>query len=98
MLKLDKFFFQEIGKKIYIDVDSTFIKNLEKEFENIINRLEELKKIDVTNVEPLTRISPPISFLRSDEIDLEIKLNKQTALENAKEKNEEFIIVKRTLK
>lgn len=98
MIKLDKEFFNKVGKKIYIEADEKFINTLQQEFERIHQNLEKLQKIDTTNIEPLIRVGNPITILREDEIDLEISLEKKQALANAEEKNEDFIIIQRNKK
>ena len=98
MIKLNEEFFKKIGKKIYIETDSQFINTLHKEFASIYQKLEDLQKIDTTNIEPLVRVGKPISILREDEIDSNIQLDKKQALANAKDKNEDFIIIQRNKK
>lgn len=98
MIKLDKEFFNKVGKKIYIEANEKFINTLQQEFERIHQNLEKLQKIDTTNIEPLIRVGNPITILREDEIDSEISLEKKQALANAKEKNEDFIIIQRNKK
>lgn len=98
MIKLDKEFFNKVGKKIYIEADEKFINTLQQEFERIHQNLEKLQKIDTTNIEPLIRVGNPITILREDEIDSEISLEKKQALANAEEKNEDFIIIQRNKK
>ena len=98
MIKLNEEFFKKIGKKIYIETDVQFINTLHQEFNNIYQKLEDLQKIDTTNIEPLVRVGNPISILREDEIDPSIQLDKKLALANAKEKNEDFVIIQRNKK
>lgn len=98
MIKLDKEFFNKVGKKIYIETDEKFINTLQQEFERTHQNLEKLQKIDTTNIEPLIRVGNPITILREDKIDLEISLEKKQALANAEEKNEDFIIIQRNKK
>lgn len=95
MIKLNEDFFKKIGKKIYIEIDSKFINTLHQEFSNIYQKLNDLENIDTSNVEPLIRVGKPITILREDEIDSDIILDKKQALSNAKEKNEDFIIIQR---
>lgn len=95
MIKLNEDFFKKIGKKIYIEIDNQFINTLHQEFSNIYQKLNDLENIDTNNVEPLIRVGKPITILREDEIDSNIILDKKQALSNAKEKNEDFIIIQR---
>ncbi len=95
MIKLNEDFFKKIGKKIYIEIDNQFINKLHQEFSNIYQKLNDLENIDTSNVAPLIRVGKPITILREDEIDSNIILDKKQALSNAKEKNEDFIIIQR---
>ncbi|MBD5423146.1 MAG: hypothetical protein HDR43_01465 [Mycoplasma sp.] len=98
MSKLNEEYFKLMANKIYIEPNDEVIFMLKNEYENINRKLEELKKIDITNIEPLTRISQPIKFLREDIEDKEIKLDKKLVLDNASQKNSDFIIIKRIIK
>ena len=98
MSKLNEEYFKLMANKIQIEPNDEVIFMLKNEYENINRKLEELKKIDITNIEPLTRISQPIKFLREDIEDKEIKLDKKLVLDNASQKNSDFIIIKRIIK
>lgn len=87
-----------MANKIYIEPTKDVLEYLKLEYEEINSNLEKLKKFDVSNVEPLTRITPSITFLREDEIDESIILEKDVALKNASEKNDDFIVIKRIIK
>ena len=77
--------------KIDLEISKTYANN-------IYQKLEDLQKIDTTNIEPLVRVGKLISILREDEIDSSIQLDKKSALTNAKERNEDFIIIQRNKK
>ncbi|MGL5520284.1 MAG: Asp-tRNA(Asn)/Glu-tRNA(Gln) amidotransferase subunit GatC [Metamycoplasmataceae bacterium] len=88
--------FLELSKKILINANDEVIIQLEKEFDFINDNLNLLRKIDVSNIEPMFRISPKTSFLREDKIGQ--ILDKEKVLLNSKEKDEDFIIIKRIIK
>lgn len=92
--------FEKMANKIYINASEDVIVSLSKEYEFIQNNIEQLKKIDVEGIEPMSRISKPISFeeLREDEIDNKIYLDKDILLNNSKDKNENFVLMKRIIK
>ncbi len=98
MKKLNKDDFIKMANKIYIEPSLEVLEHLENEYNQINEMLELLEKIDVSNVEPLTRIALPIDFLREDIEDNKIILDKSIALSNAKEKNKDFVVIKRILK
>ncbi len=98
MSKLSEEDFIKLANKIYISPDKKTLEYLKVEYNEINEGLEKLKLIDIEGVEPLTRISKNINFLREDIVDESIKLEKQVALNNAKEKDNNFIIMKRILK
>lgn len=98
MEKLNEKDLIKMANKIYIEPTKDVLEYLKLEYEEINNNLEKLKKFDVSNIEPLARISRPITFLREDEIDNSIILEKKVALKNATEKNDDFIVIKRIIK
>lgn len=88
--------FLEISKKILIRADESVISQLEAEYDFINSNLEHIRKIDVSNVEPLARISPKINWFREDIVN--DKLSKKVILENAANSDENYVIIKRTIK
>lgn len=91
--------FKKMAQKIYINPDEKVVESIANEYQFIQNNLEILKTINVDNVEPFTRISPPINFenLRADETQTKTYLAKEVVLENAKEKDQDFVIIKRII-
>lgn len=91
---------EKIAKKIYITPSKEVINSLVNEYNFLKQNLEELKKINIDNIEPMTRISPKIDFndLREDLIDASMYLKKEDLLKNAKDKNEDFVLIKRIVK
>ena len=98
MSKLNEKKFIEMANKIYIEPTNEVLEFLKKEFDQINKNLEKLEKIDTSNTEPLVRLAKPIFFLREDEKNEKMKLDKKIALNNASEKNDNYIIIKRILK
>lgn len=97
---MDRDFLKTMAQKIYINPSEEVLNSLASEYDFLKKNLEELKKINVDNIDPLVRIALPINFehLRNDEIDKDIYLEKEILLENAKDKNEDFVVMKRIIK
>ncbi len=98
MSKLNEKDFIKMANKIYIDPSNDVLDFLKLEYDHIDRNLENLKKIDVSNIDPLTRIAKPIDFLREDEVDETIILKKEIVLQNAQDKNDDYVVIKRILK
>lgn len=88
---------KEIASKIYINPSNEVLESLKKEYNFIKENLKLLEEIDTTNVEPMTRISPPINLLRDDKIDPSILIKKEVVLKNASNKDDDYIIMKRII-
>lgn len=88
--------FISMTNKILINIDEDVLKLLEQEFYFIQDNMNKIKFINVDNIEPMARISQPISFLREDIVTT--SLDKKKLLSNAFEHNEDYIIMKRILK
>lgn len=92
--------FEKMAKKIYINTSKEVIDSLSQEYKFIQKNIDELKKINIDGVEPMSRISRPISFddLRDDEVNELIYINKDILLNNSKDKNKDFVVMKRIIK
>lgn len=98
MDKLNEKDFIKMANKIYIEPTKEVLDHLAKEYEEIAKALDNLNQIDVSNVKPTVRLANPIIYLREDQEDKSILLNKKVVLENAKEKNDDYVIIKRIFK
>lgn len=98
MSSLDEKYLKKMAKNIYINPNPEVLKTIELEYNQINDQLNQLKKIDITNVQPLTRISQPIYDLREDVENPSMILNKDDLLKNAKEYDQDFVIIKRIVK
>ncbi|MDK2819576.1 MAG: aspartyl/glutamyl-tRNA amidotransferase subunit C [Mycoplasmataceae bacterium] len=88
--------FINMANKILIDIDENVLLSLENEFNFIDNNMNNIKNINIDGVEPMSRISPPITFLRED---IEYPaLEKEKLLSNAFNSNEDYVVIKRILK
>ncbi|UWD34141.1 Asp-tRNA(Asn)/Glu-tRNA(Gln) amidotransferase subunit GatC [Mesomycoplasma molare] len=88
----------ELAKILKLIPTEEVIESLEKEFEEINKMLEEFKQIDVTNIEPLTRLTEvqPFSLTRED-LEKENSNNKEILLKNASNKNEDYVVIERVI-
>lgn len=83
-------------KKILIDIDENVLNSLQNEFYFIQESMDKIKNINIDGVEPMARISKPISFLRED---IEgPSLPKEKLLSNAAKHDDDYVIMKRILK
>ena len=98
MAKLNEKDFIKMANKIYIEPTKEVLDFLKEEYDLIEKNLEKFKQIDVSKVEPLVRISEPINFLREDEFDTSIILDKEVILDNSTEKDSNYVLIKRILK
>ncbi|WP_022935535.1 Asp-tRNA(Asn)/Glu-tRNA(Gln) amidotransferase subunit GatC [Mesomycoplasma moatsii] len=98
MSKLTEKDFIAMANKIYINPNKDVLNYLKQEYEQINFSLQKLKKINISDVEPLVRVGLPISDLREDEEDLNIVANKEKILMNASENNGDYIVIKRIIK
>lgn len=98
MSKLTEKDFIAMANKIYINPSKDVLNYLKQEYEQINFSLQKLKKINISDVEPLVRVGLPISDLREDEEDLNIVANKEKILMNASESNGDYVVIKRIIK
>lgn len=77
----------------FSDTEKESIKN---DLEKMVGFIEQLQKIDTTNIEPLYHISSEVNVLRADEI--KGSISKQDALLNAPSKDANFIKVPKVIK
>lgn len=88
--------FISMTNKILIDIDEKVLKALEDEFYFIQKNMDKIKNINIDDVEPMVRISKPITFLREDVEGPSLDKNK--LLSNASKHNDDYVIMKRILK
>jgi aspartyl/glutamyl-tRNA(Asn/Gln) amidotransferase C subunit len=88
--------FIAMTKKILINIDDKVLMSLQDEFYCIEKNMEKIQNINVDGVEPMARISKPITFLREDVEGP--TLSKEQVLSNALEHNDDYVIMKRVLK
>lgn len=99
MQKITKEELKIIVKSLMLEPTDEVLDNIMKEWKTIYKSLDLLKKLDTTNVKPLSHIdeTPLVDFLREDVEDTSFAINKQEALKNAKDHNKDYIITKKVV-
>tara|TARA_A100001011_G_C14227683_1_gene807346 strand:+ start:1102 stop:1389 length:288 start_codon:yes stop_codon:yes gene_type:complete len=86
---------KKIAKLAQIETNENELEHLSKELSNILKFMEQLNDVDVTNVAPLTSVTPMELKLRSDEITDGDKRSK--ILMNAPVQSEGFFAVPKVI-
>ncbi len=77
----------------FSEIEKTEIK---VDLEKMVGFIEQLQKVDTTNIEPLIHISDAVNVLRTDEIKGSIEV--EEALKNAPSKDKHFFTVPKVIK
>ena len=72
------------------------IEEYSKDLSNILSWMEELKKVDVSGVDPVTSVNKDKLFERED-LDFQDKVEKEQILSNAPAKNENYFTVPKVI-
>lgn len=70
--------------------------DIKVDLEKMVEFIEQLQKVDTTNVEPLIHISDAVNVLRTDEIKGSVTVDE--ALKNAPIKDDQFFTVPKVIK
>ena len=95
MLKEEKIT-KKIAKLAKIELSDSEIQEYTKDLFNILKWINELKKVDVSKVEPLTCINDSKLFERKD-IEFKKKIEKKEILKNAPNKTEDYFSVPKVI-
>ena len=79
-----------------IELSEKEIEEYSKDLSNILSWMDELKKVDVKGIEPVTSVNDNKLFERED-LDFEDKVEKEEILLNAPDKNEDYFIVPKVI-
>ena len=79
-----------------IELNEKEIEEYSKDLSNILSWMEELKKVDVKGIEPVTSVNDNKLFERED-LEFEDKIEKKEILLNAPDKNEDYFIVPKVI-
>ncbi|MEE3928441.1 Asp-tRNA(Asn)/Glu-tRNA(Gln) amidotransferase subunit GatC [Mycoplasmopsis ciconiae] len=89
----------EIANSLMLQPSEDILDSILKDWEELQNHLLVLNKIDTSNVEPMSHINEDLytDFLRDDEVNNQKMISKEVILENAAQKNEDFVITKKVV-
>ena len=79
-----------------IELNEKEIEEYSKDLSNILSWMDELKKVDVEGIEPVTSVNDNKLFEREDS-EFEDKIEKKEILLNAPDKNEDYFIVPKVI-
>ena len=79
-----------------IELNEKEIEEYSKDLSNILNWMDELKKVDVEGIEPVTSVNDNKLFEREDS-EFEDRIEKKEILLNAPDKNEDYFIVPKVI-
>ena len=79
-----------------IELNDREIEEYSKDLSNILSWMDELKKVDVNGIEPVTSVNDNKLFERED-LEFEDKVEKEEILLNAPDKNEDYFIVPKVI-
>ena len=79
-----------------IELNEKEIEEYSKDLSNILSWMDELKKVDVKGIEPVTSVNDNKLFERED-LEFEDKIEKEEILLNAPDKNEDYFIVPKVI-
>ncbi|WP_027120806.1 Asp-tRNA(Asn)/Glu-tRNA(Gln) amidotransferase subunit GatC [Mycoplasmopsis lipofaciens] len=100
MKEITKDKLKQIVLSLMIEPTDEVLESIMNEWHEIQKELELLNKIDLTGIKPLTHIDETyhVDFLREDEIDDSFSISKTQILENAFNKDEDYLITKKVVK
>ncbi|VEU78138.1 Asp-tRNA(Asn)/Glu-tRNA(Gln) amidotransferase subunit GatC [Mycoplasmopsis columbinasalis] len=100
MLKIDKEKLKSIVASLMLEPSEEVLEGILLEWNDIYKNLKLLDELNLENVEPMTRIDSTTidDFLRDDIADTTFNINKEIALQNAKDQDDDYIIIKKVVK
>ena len=87
---------KRIANLAKIELREKEIEEYSKELSNILSWMDELKKVDVKGIEPVTSVNDNNLFERED-LEFEDKIQKEQILLNAPDKNEDYFTVPKVI-
>lgn len=94
---MDKKTILSLASELNFSLSEEEVSNIHTEFDNLINLLGLLEKIDTTNVEPMVYpFEVPLTQMREDKVDHEI--TQSEALMNAHVQKEGYVLVPKVVK
>ncbi|MCR8613396.1 MAG: aspartyl/glutamyl-tRNA amidotransferase subunit C [Mycoplasma sp.] len=94
---MEKFNYKSLEKELNIELSDSLVKEIEEYMENILIKVEKIKKLNLENVCPIHYLDDtPTTYLREDKIDHESQ--KEKILDNATNKDSNYILIDRVVK
>lgn len=89
-----------IAKSLMLEPTDELINEILDEFNALNKRITKMQKIDTNNIKPLSHIDEcdKLDFFREDIPNDSFAINKKQILENAFEKDEDYIITNKVVK
>ena len=87
---------KRIANLAKIELNEKEIEEYSKDLSNILSWMDELKKVDVKGIEPVTSVNDNKLFERED-LEFEDKIEKEEILLNAPDKNEDYFTVPKVI-
>mgnify|MGYP001352562921 FL=1 len=87
---------KRIANLAKIELNEKEIEEYSKDLSNILSWMDELKKVDVKGIEPVTSVNDNKLFERED-LEFEDKVEKEEILLNAPDKNENYFKVPKVI-
>ena len=99
-MKITRELLDKIAHLARLELHEDEAEKMMHDLTEILNWVEKLQEVDTEGVEPLTTMSYEVNALREDELNQagnEKHLDRERALLNAPQKNEEYFIVPKVL-
>lgn len=94
-MQVDKESLRKIAHLARLELAEKDEKNMMESLTEILSWVEQLGEVDTTGIEPLTTMSKEVNILREDEA--KNTLDRQDALKNAPEKDDQYLRVPKVL-
>ena len=88
---------KHIAKLANLIIDDDQIKKLQKQFEETLKFVDQLKEIDVTDITPTSQVTGSFNVLREDETAADRMFSQAQALSNASKTYNGFFVVPKIL-
>ncbi|QSF13651.1 Asp-tRNA(Asn)/Glu-tRNA(Gln) amidotransferase subunit GatC [Mycoplasma sp. Mirounga ES2805-ORL] len=100
MKKITDEFIKTLASSLMFEPSKKVLFEINKEWGRLVKDFERLKMYDTDGVKPLTHIDENlyVDFLREDIVDENFNLDKQKELDNAKKRDDNYIIIEQVVK
>ncbi|QCZ36662.1 glutamyl-tRNA amidotransferase [Mycoplasma nasistruthionis] len=90
----------QIADSLMLEPTPVVLENILNSWISIQKQLQALDKLDLENVQPMERMdaTPVLELLREDELDMSYAISKQQILNNAYNKDQDYVILTKVVK